>query len=398
MFVNALALTVTAVSLLVDNSVLGARMVPHSSGPVHLPLQQHTVPLSDAVRLTSRPNANIHCKSCTHKASAVTLNTYKGRYFTAPATVDTVNGKQNFNLLIDISYCYSLIRSTSCTSPDDSFSCTGPKWNISGLTPDYAAGYYDYSNSADFSIVVNIFNYFTNLTVGGFTANKISLGASLDSHNWHPYLGDGVLGLCNPAYYYDIYPTYLDVEWFYQLGLTGDADKFAIFLPKIGVNAVRQYEGYQNWMFNFTNVQLSFGTSSFTMQTGPGVKQAFFDMEYEGIWLETTAYNDILQYLKAVYDSTIKLYTVDCKLRHSGATPITLTFDSQTKIVIAPDANIEPFVNDTTKCVTQLYDAGTSPDYVWLGLTFLKQYYTIFDVGNNKVGFATSVQKYVTTA
>ncbi|KAJ3296286.1 hypothetical protein HDU76_006744, partial [Blyttiomyces sp. JEL0837] len=239
---------------------------------------------------------------------------------------------------------------------------SGPvHWNVSGLTEDTFAGPFAYSDIADFSTYIYFNNYFTNLTVGGFTAKNMSLGGSTKSYNWYPFFGDGALGLCNPALYEDVYPKYLDVEWFYDLGFTGDVDRFAIFLPKIGagdvgeltiggtnsaryrgsiqwVDAVRAYYGYENWFFNFTTVQLAFGSSSFTMLTSPGVKKTYVDMAYEGIWLDTTAYNDLLTYLKAVNDTTLNMYTVDCKLRHSGATPITLTFDSKTKLVIPADA------------------------------------------------------------
>ncbi|KAJ3302188.1 hypothetical protein HDU76_005557, partial [Blyttiomyces sp. JEL0837] len=272
-------------------------------------------------------------------------------------------------------------------------------WNVSGLTEDTYAGPYSYDDIIDFSTFVYFNNYFTNLTVGGFTAN-MSLGGSTDTTAWYPYFGDGVLG------------------FILMLGLTGDNDRFAIFLPKIGggnvgelsiggtnparykgsiqwVDAVRD-DYSEVWNFNVTTIKVSFGTTTFTM-TAPSVDRlyAYVDMAYDGIWLETNAYFTILKGLNAVYDSTIKLLTVSCNLRHSAA-PITLTFDSKTTLVIAADTYIEPFINDTTKCVPQLYDLGNSPGYIWLGLTFLKQYYTIFDAANSKMGFATSVQKYVT--
>ncbi|KAJ3269537.1 hypothetical protein HDU76_011288, partial [Blyttiomyces sp. JEL0837] len=86
--------------------------------------------------LSSRLNLNISTKPGSiegaslknnAKSSNITLNTDKGRYFTVAATVDTLSGKQNFSLLVDINNCYSFIRSTLCSSPSDSYSCNGPK-------------------------------------------------------------------------------------------------------------------------------------------------------------------------------------------------------------------------------------------------------------------------------
>ncbi|KAJ3287121.1 hypothetical protein HDU76_007870, partial [Blyttiomyces sp. JEL0837] len=233
MLPNILAVTLTALLLLAVNSVLAA--VPRLShgkgfaGPVHLPLQQHTVPLSDA-----------------------------GRYFTAPAIVDTRDGiQQKFSLLVDISRCRSFVRSTLCTSPDDYFSCTGPKWNINGLTEDTHAGPYSYAGITDFNTLVHFNSYFATMTVGGFTARNMSLGGSTDSHNWYPYFGDGVLALCNPALFVDLFPSFLNVQWFYWLGLNGDADRFAIFLPKyrggnfgeltVGGSNSARYKGSIQW-------------------------------------------------------------------------------------------------------------------------------------------------------
>ncbi|KAJ3282027.1 hypothetical protein HDU76_008791, partial [Blyttiomyces sp. JEL0837] len=308
---------------------------------------------------------------------------------------------------------------TLCSSPSDSYSCNGPKWNVSGLQEDTAFGSYLYSDFYDLLTDARTFadfnSYYTNLTVGGFTAN-MSLGGSTKTYFWHSYLPDGALGLCNPAFYTDYYPHYLDVQWFYQLGLTGDADRFAIFLPKHGagnvgeltiggtntarykgsiqwVDAVRFYDYGDTWTFNATTIHLSLGKSNFTLDPS-GVKKVTVKMAMHGLAFNEETYVLVLGYLKAVYDSTIKLFTVDCNLRHS-ASPMTFTFDSKTTVSIAPDAYIEPFANDTTKCIPLINNLyRTAPD-IWLGLPFMKQYYTVFDATNSKIGFATSVQKYV---
>ncbi|KAJ3277699.1 hypothetical protein HDU76_010213, partial [Blyttiomyces sp. JEL0837] len=110
-------------------------------------------------------------------------------------------------------------------------------WNVSCLTATndkFDTLFYYGNNIYDYQTQVFVKSFQANLTIGGFTAKNISLGASTESRNWYPFFGDGALGLCNPALFSDVYPQYLHVEWFRQLGLSGDSNRFAIFLPKYG--------------------------------------------------------------------------------------------------------------------------------------------------------------------
>ncbi|KAJ3279041.1 hypothetical protein HDU76_009659, partial [Blyttiomyces sp. JEL0837] len=242
----------------------------------------------------------------------------------------------------------------------DSYSCNGPKWNVSGLKEDTIDGPFYYEGNY-FSDTLALFsNYFTNLTVGGFTARNMSLGGSTNTYSWYPYLGDGVLGLCNPANYHDYYPTYLYVEWFYQLGFTGDAGRFAIFLPKYGAGNVGEltiggtnparYKGSIQWVdakpirtdvwiFSASTIRFSFGSNNFDWDPPNVERHIYLDMIYlnEAIFVNEHSYFAILSSLNAVYDAAIKLYTVKCELRHS-APAMTFTFDNKTTLSIPADA------------------------------------------------------------
>ncbi|KAJ3331261.1 hypothetical protein HDU76_003641 [Blyttiomyces sp. JEL0837] len=395
---------VTLLSQLADKGVLAVvpQHTKNSGGgtfaPVNLVLQEHTAPLSQIAPQAQSPILR-KSKSNTPaslrennpqilgKSGNYTYNADKGRYFTLSATVDDLTGNQNFSLLLDIGNCYSFIRSTKCTSPSDSFSCTGPKWNVSGLTEDNQVGSSYFYHYIDFNTVVYFDTYFAQLNVGGLIAKNISLGGSTESYQWYSAFGDGALALCNPAYYQKFFPALLNVEWFYDLGLTGTYNRFAIYLPKIGagkygeltiggtnsarykgaiqwVNAITYNNGYGNWEFNSTSTHISLGNSF--SNTPSTYKIVFLDMGYNGIWFEEPAYNGILKSLNAVYDAGLQL-----NIRNY----------------------IEPSAADNKKCIPLINKANNDVYFV-LGLPFMKQYYSILDAANQKVGFATSVQNY----
>ncbi|KAJ3278412.1 hypothetical protein HDU76_009902, partial [Blyttiomyces sp. JEL0837] len=111
-------------------------------------------------------------------------------------------------------------------------------WNISGLTQDPDIGLSHYDGIIGYSTDIAFNTYFTNLTIGGFTATNLSLGGSAVSQTWYPSFGDGVLGICEISAISKLYPSFLHVGWFYKLGLVGKMNQFAIFLPKFGAGNV----------------------------------------------------------------------------------------------------------------------------------------------------------------
>ncbi|KAJ3306210.1 hypothetical protein HDU76_004874, partial [Blyttiomyces sp. JEL0837] len=371
-----------------------------------LPLQQHIVPLSRLHRRSTVAPILEHGTpgSSTSqdivqaiRSSNVTINSDKNPYFSVPATLETFNGSQEtFNLLLDITYCSSFVRNVQCNSPADSYSCNGPKWDNRGLTADLFGSTYGYQRPG---ITVETDNFFTNVNIGGFTggftARHMSFGASQNTYNWQPYLGDGVLGVCNPIYYLTKYPYLIDTEWFPTVGLTGDVNMFSIFLPKEGAGNIvdaksNKANGY--WGFIPTDIQYSIGSKSFKLAPP---KIVYFKLIENGLWVHTQAYQTIFSTLGVAYDSTIGFFTVSCSLRHSGP-PIKITFDNTTTITIPPDAYIEHYADDATKCIPLVNDAGVGPgNQVVFGVPFIKQHYTIFDFTNIRLGIATSVQKYV---
>ncbi|KAJ3289741.1 hypothetical protein HDU76_007496, partial [Blyttiomyces sp. JEL0837] len=174
-------------------------------GSVKIPLQEHSIKLDSTSRLgigpQQLPNPLQKTASTIHNVS---LNSEDARYFLLPATVDTKSGNQNFNLHLDISFCYSWVRSVGCVDATG-VSCKGAKWDFTGLVKDNSIGSSHYSGVVNITEDVTFDTYKSKLSIAGYSSS-MSLGASTFSNGWYSYLGDGVLGLCNPIFYEKTYP------------------------------------------------------------------------------------------------------------------------------------------------------------------------------------------------
>jgi cathepsin D len=100
----------------------------------------------------------------------------------------------------------------------------------------------------------------------------------------------------------------------------------------------------------------------------------------------TAAVQKICTALGGVYQSQYGLYFVDCNT--SKRDPIQLVFQGKTFDITA-ESYILPLEEGSTQCFLgiQPFNGGTSLDWI-LGDTFIRNWYQIYDFGNNRIGFA----------
>ncbi|CAF3368339.1 unnamed protein product [Rotaria socialis] len=201
---------------------------------------------------------------------------------------------------------------------------------------------------------------------------------------WTMYLA-GELSLPIFSFWFDSVSTGYDTG---ELILGGyDASKYTGNFTYAPVSV----EGY--WEFVADSVSLSIGSTTTTIATSIS---AILDTGTTDAILGPSAYvNAINSMLEATYDPTIGYYTVDCQTKSLAAfpnitvtisgVPFTLTTLMYIQIAGGPIRYTCYLVISSLKA----NDADSNPIWI-LGDFFMRHFYNIFDMQNNRIGLALS--------
>ncbi|KAJ3296467.1 hypothetical protein HDU76_006725, partial [Blyttiomyces sp. JEL0837] len=352
--------------------------------------------LKNAKSVASRFGPGNNGEGPQRRATSAPLTNLNDLLYSAPVTIG--NG-QAFALDLDTGSSDLWVRGPSCSSTDGS--CTGTKACIivtlkttdstikdKGTTFSVSYG----SGSASGEV------YTGPVSLAGATAT-IPFGATTKETGFGGAAFDGLLGLG-----YSALNSISGGNWFDALGFTGTQNVFGFYLSnsKDGDTGEFTVGGYDSskltgaityiplnaktyWQFSWSGATYSIGSSSGS--AAGTVTNAIADTGTTLIILDTTPAANINKAIGAgAYDSTQGVYPIACSVATTGPI-VKLTFGGAT-FSIPPSVYV---FNDAGTCFSGFTKGAGSGVPVILGDIFLRNYYSIYDKAQNRVGFAQAL-------
>lgn len=323
--------------------------------------------------------------------SEVTLNDYENAQFYGPISVGTP--AQNFNVVFDTGSSNLWIPSSSCSDcgshpkynakSSSTYHGNGKEWNIT-----YGSGPVKGYLSAD------------NVQVGGLTTDDFTFAEVTDASG----LGlaysvgkfDGILGMAWPSISVGHIPT-----WFQALEKAGGVSKgeFAFYLPSttgpggeltIGGTDSSHYSGdlFYQPLSSETYWEIALDDMQVSGKSVTSVKKAILDTGTSLLAGPTAEVKALATQLGAKPNwLNPNEYTLDCS-KVASLPDIEISFGGKTFTLTGKEyvLNVE-----NVECVLGItgIDVPAPMGPLWiLGDVFIRSYYTVFDVDNQRLGFA----------
>ncbi|KAJ3106529.1 hypothetical protein HDU97_006122 [Phlyctochytrium planicorne] len=305
----------------------------------------------------------------------------------------TVGNGQTFNLDLDTGSADTWVRGASCTASDDS--CTGPKLSTSDSTLTSTGKTFSTSYGSG-SVSGNI--YKGPVTIGGATASALNFGVSTKEQGFGGI--DGLVGLAFASISNIGGSVSGQTNFVDALGFTGAQNQFGFYLSnsKDGDSGEVTFGGYDSskiagpityiplnsqtyWQFSTSGLKYSVKTTTGSFS----VTKAIADTGTSLLILDTAAANAINKAIGAgAYDSSQGIYPIACNLV-STAPDVSFTFGGATFSI---PASVYIISDGAGGCVSGITQGASSFGLAIFGDTFLRQYYSIHDKTNARVGFA----------
>ncbi|KAJ3195695.1 hypothetical protein HDU83_004238 [Entophlyctis luteolus] len=321
------------------------------------------------------------------------LTDYTDEYYTTTATLG--NG-QTFNFDLDTGSSDVWIRGASCTSSDGScgqsgqaaFDTTDSSVSDAGSTwtTNYGSGSVSgeiYSGSASLGDASANINFGVSTSETGFTDASDGLwGLAYSSIN---EISGGnfvsAAGISSLSFYFSNSADGDNGE----LTINGvDSSKYSGSLEYISISSDTYYQ------FNPKGATFTVGSKKIAFtNTGNG---AIADTGTSLLLIPNAMSDSLNSAIGAgAYDSSQGIYAIDCSKASSGPT---ITFKLSNVAITIP-SSIYVMSDGNGGCISGIsrigsISSGSGPAYIF-GDTFLRAAYSVFDVANNRLGFAQAV-------
>ncbi|KAI9354267.1 aspartic peptidase domain-containing protein [Zopfochytrium polystomum] len=328
------------------------------------------------------------------RGSAVLYNS-DDLLYNAPVTLG--NG-QSFLLDLDTGSSDTWFRGPNCKSSDQSCGLSSQTKVNTADTTLKATSYTWSTLYGSGSVGGKV--YTGPVAMAGLSAT-ISLGVST-SETGFSGVGDGLMGLAYASISEIASAGASNTNWIDALKLS--TNEFAFYLSRasggdngevtVGGVDTSKYTGSISyiplnsktyWQMSWSGAKWASGSSSGALDGS--VKSFIADTGTSLIILDNTSGAAINKAIGATYSSTYGAYTIPCSKSTSGPT-VTLTING----VAYPLPAVSYVIPlSSTVCISGFTTGASSAGVGILGDVFLRQFYSIYDKANGRVGFATAV-------
>ena len=333
-----------------------------------------------------RPNASSILANANARFSSqnTPLINYSDEFFTCPVTIG--NG-QVFNLDLDTGSSDTWIRGQNCVSTDGSCGQVGQLFvNVSDITiVDQLQSFQDSYGSGNLNGEI----YKGRVAIGSVGATY-NFGVSTAETGFAGQ-SDGLLGLA--------YSSLNSISGgnFVQ---SANVTKFGFYMSnsRNGKSGELTLNGYDATRFkepieyvlitSRTYFQFDFsGTFNVGKVTGKLSGAAIADTGTSLTILDTDVSNAINKAIGAVYDASQETFLINCNVLTTGPN-VVLVFGGKS-FLISPVEYVMDAGDGT--CMSGIAGGAESMGTSILGDTFIRAYYTIFDIEHGRVGFAKAI-------
>ncbi|KAI9325162.1 aspartic peptidase domain-containing protein [Zopfochytrium polystomum] len=406
---------VLAAAAVAASAVSAAPLEPSHSAMIHkVSISKPRHPLGhNSHRAVARWAHRIHGANSTLAAEAAAAVPLARRQSSAPLTnLDdflynapvTLGNGQSFLLDLDTGSSDTWFRGPSCKSSDQSCGVSGQSTvkttdtTLSSTSLSWSTTYGSGSVSGKV--------YKGPVKMAGLSAT-ISLGVST-SETGFSGIGDGLMGLGYASISNIASAGGSNTNWIDELKLSTNV--FSFYLSNnadkdtgevtIGGTDPARYTGAINyislnaktyWQMSWSGGKWGVGTSSGALDGS--IKSFIADTGTTLVILDTAAADGINKGIGATYSSSVGAYTIACS-KKTSTTPVTLTING---VVYSIPANIYVLDAGDGTCISGITRGASSAGVGILGDIFLRQYYSVYDKANGRVGFALAVHPGGTT-
>ncbi|KAI9327711.1 aspartic peptidase domain-containing protein [Zopfochytrium polystomum] len=402
---NLLAILVSAASVAV--SLVSAAPLTPATEVIHkIAISKPSHPAGhNTHRAVTRWGQRIHGAS--FNASSVPAGTLERRQGSAPlynsddllynAPVTLGNG-QSFLLDLDTGSSDTWFRGPNCRSSDQS---CGLSSQAKVKTTDTTLKATSLSWSTSYgSGSVSGKVYTGPVKMAGLTAT-ISLGVST-SETGFAGVGDGLMGLAYASISNIAAAGASNTNWIDALKLS--TNQFSFYLSRsadgdngevtIGGADKSRYTGTVSyvplnsktyWQMSWSGGKWGVGSSTGALDSS--VRSFIADTGTSLIILDTAAANGINKAIGATFSSSVGAYVIACSKASTGPA-VSLTING---VAYSLPASAYVLPISSTQCISGITSGASSAGVGILGDVFLRQYYSIYDKANGRVGFAKAV-------
>ncbi|KAJ3324140.1 Vacuolar protease A [Boothiomyces sp. JEL0866] len=353
------------------------------------------VVVTDTPKPTQAPQPNPAPPSTGTGKNSVLKNQHNDLYI-AEVTI----GTQKFNIDLDTGSADVWVRGKDCQSGDQSCGGNQPALDINdkSISPLNVPFNVQYGSG---SVQGNVFQ--GPVELAGLVANNLPFGVSTEETGFGDAVTDGLLGMAFDSISNIAKQTGKPANFFDALGLPKGKNQFSFFLsdsPDGNKAGQITLGGVDESKFTgeFTSHQLNsdtfwqFDVSGMTFQVGDQKGDASGGLA-NGIADSGTTLLAMTDDVAAAINGAIggqqqgSIFVVDCAKRQS-APPLVLNFGGHT-YSIPPSIYIRDLGN---QCFSGVSGGISNGEPIIFGDTFMRQFYTVFDVDNKQVKFAVSNQ------
>ncbi|KAJ3314432.1 Vacuolar protease A [Boothiomyces sp. JEL0838] len=353
------------------------------------------VAVTDTPKPTQAPNPNPAPPAAGNGKSSELQNQHNDLYI-AQVTI----GSQKFNIDLDTGSADVWVRGKSCQSNDNSCGGNQPALDtndktISSLGVPFSVQY------GSGAVKGNVFQ--GPVELAGLVANNLPFGVSTQETGFGDAVTDGLLGMAFDSISNIAKQTGKPANFFDALGLPKGKQLFSFFLSDSpdgnkagqitlgGVDETKFQGEFTSHPLN-SDTFWQFDVSGMTFQVGDQKGDATGGLT-DGIADSGTTLLAMTDDVAAAINGAIggqqqgSIFVVDCAKRQS-APPLVLNFGGHT-YSIPPSIYIRDLGN---QCFSGVSGGISNGEPIIFGDTFMRQFYTVFDVDNKQVKFAISKQ------